>query len=65
MEGIKMKEKLASLEGIAKDIFDLTKKCVDVITQGTEDSKVVNQALLKLSTRINDMHLEIVNKEES
>jgi len=63
MEGIKMKEKLASLEGIAKDIFDLTKKCVDVITQGTEDSKVVNQALLKLSTRINDMHLEIVNKE--
>jgi len=64
MEGIKMKEKLASLEGIAKDIFDLTKKCVDVITQGTEDSKVVNQALLKLSTRINDMHLEIVNKEE-
>jgi hypothetical protein len=65
MEGIKMKEKLASLEGIAKDIFDLTKKCVDVITQGTEDSKVVNQALLKLSTRINDMHLEIVNKEGS
>jgi hypothetical protein len=60
-----MKEKLASLEGIAKDIFDLTKKCVDVITQGTEDSKVVNQALLKLSTRINDMHLEIVNKEGS
>jgi len=30
-----MKEKLASLEGIAKDIFDLTKKCVDVITKGT------------------------------
>ena len=59
-----MKEKLEPLEGISKDIFDLTKKCTEVIPQGTEDSKVVNQALLKLSTRINDMHLEIVNKEE-
>ena len=59
-----MKEKLAPLEEISKDIFKLTAKCAEVIPPGTEDSKVVNQALLKLSTRINDMHLEIVNKEE-
>jgi len=59
-----MKEKLEPLEEISKNIFDLTKKCTKVIPQGTEDSKVVNQCLTKLSTRINDMHLEIVNKEE-
>ena len=60
-----MKEKLAPLEEIAENIFDLTAKCTAIIPQGTEDSRVINQCLTKLSTRINDMHLEIVNKEES
>jgi len=59
-----MKEKLKPLGKISKDIFDLTKRCTDVIPQGTEDSRVVNQYLSKLSTRINEMHLEIVNKKE-
>jgi len=58
-----MKEKLEPLEEISSDIFELTQKCAATIFPNTEDSRVVNQALRKLSTRINEIHLRIINEE--
>ena len=58
-----MKEKLEPLEEISTDIFKLTQKCAAAISPNTEDSRVINQALVKLSTRINEIHLRIINEE--
>ena len=60
-----MKEKLEPLEEITKDILALAAKCEKIIPSDTEDSRVVNQALLKLSARIHEMTLKTINKEES
>ena len=59
-----MKEKREALEKLNADIFALTAKCAEIIPQNTEDWKVVNQSLTKLSTVVNNMHLETFKEEE-
>ena len=59
-----MKEKLEPLGEITKDILTLAAKCEEIIPSDTEDSRVINQALFKLSDRIHEMTLKVINKEE-
>ena len=58
-----MKEKREELEELKTDIYVLTAKCTEIIPQNTDDSRVINQALLKLSTQINNMHLKTFDEE--
>ena len=58
-----MKEKLEPLGEITKDILTLAAKCEEIIPSDTEDSRVINQALLKLSARIHEITLRIINEE--
>ena len=59
-----MKEKREALEQLNKEILNLTKKCTKVIPQDTEDSRVANQVLTKLSALVNDIHLNTFKEEE-
>ena len=60
-----MKEELTPLEKIGKKIFEITADCSEIIPRKSEDGKVVYHYLKKLSTKINDMHLDTFNGRKS